>query len=127
MPRSKTPIVSLEEAKARFEEWRNIRRGKARIPAELWSAAVEVARKEGINQTARELHVAWDNLKRRMPATGVVPRQPAFVELVTPRMQSVPEYTVEVEGCRGKLRILLKGASASDLASLSRVLWELAS
>ena len=52
MPRSKTPIVSLEEAKARFEEWRNNRRGKARIPAELWSAAVEVARKEGINRTA---------------------------------------------------------------------------
>lgn len=127
MPRSKTPIVSLEEAKARFEEWRNIRRGKARIPAELWSAAVEVAGKEGINRTARELHVAWDDLKRRMPATGAVRRQPAFVELVAPRMQSVPECTLEVEGSRGKLRIQLKGASASDLASLSRVLWELAS
>ena len=84
MPRSKTPIVSLEEAKVRFEEWRNNRRGKARIPAELWSAAVEVARKEGINRTARELHVAWDDLKRRMPATGAVSQQPAFVELVTP-------------------------------------------
>ena len=127
MPRSKTPVVSLEEAKARFEEWRNNRRGKARIPAELWSAAVEVARKEGINRTARELHVAWDDLKRRMPATGAVPRQPAFVELVTPRMQSVPECTLEVEGRRGKLRIQLKGASASDLASFSRALGELAS
>ena len=127
MPRSKTPIISLEEAKARFEEWRNIRQGKARIPAELWSAAVEVARKEGINRTARELHVAWDDLKRRMPATGAVPRQPAFVELVTPRMHSVPECTLEVEGHRRKLRIQLKGASASDLASLSRVLWEVAS
>ena len=127
MPRRKTPIVSLEEAKARFQEWRNIRRGKARIPAELWSAAVEVARKEGINRTARELHVAWDDLKRRMPATGAVSQPPAFVELVTPRMQSVPECTLEVEGSRGKLRIQLKGASASDLASLSRVLWELAS
>src|SRR5580692_10590554 len=74
MPRIKTPIVSLEEAKLRFEEWRTTRRGKARIPAELWSAAVEVARKERINQTARELHVAWDHLKRRMPAAGAVPR-----------------------------------------------------
>ena len=118
MPRSKIPIVSLEEAKVRFEEWRNNRRGKARIPAELWSAAVEVARKEGINRTARELHVAWDDLKRRMPATGAVPQQPAFVELVTPQVQSVPECTLEVEGRRGKLRIQLKGASASDLASL---------
>lgn len=120
-------IISLEEAKARFEEWRKNRRGKARIPAELWSAAVEVARREGINRTARELHVAWDDLKRHMPATGAVPQQPAFVELVTPPVQSVAEYTLEVEGRRGKLRIRLKGASASDLASLSRVLWEVAS
>ena len=101
MPRSKSPIVSLEEAKARFEQWRNNRRGKARIPAELWLAAVEVARKEGINRTARELHVAWDDLKRRMTATGAVPQRPAFVELVTPQVQSVPECTLEVEARRG--------------------------
>ena len=30
MPRSKTAIISLEEAKARFEEWRQNRKGKAR-------------------------------------------------------------------------------------------------
>src|ERR1700686_3576781 len=65
MGRSETAIITLEEAKGRFEEWRSNRRGKSRIPAELWSAAVEVARKEGINRTARELHVAWDDLKRR--------------------------------------------------------------
>src|SRR6202020_1408273 len=53
-----------------------------------------VARKEGINRTARELHVAWDDLKRRMPATGAVSQQPAFVELVTPRIQSVPECSL---------------------------------
>ena len=46
MPRSKAPIVSLEEARVRFEEWRANRRGKARIPAELWSAAVEVAKRK---------------------------------------------------------------------------------
>jgi hypothetical protein len=124
VPRSKIPIVSLEEAKTRFEEWRNIRRGKARIPAELWSAAVEVARKEGVNRTARELHVAWDDLKRRMPTTGAVPQQSAFVELVTPQVQSVPECTLEVEGRRGKLRIQLRGASASYVATLSRELVE---
>jgi hypothetical protein len=74
--------------------------------------------------------VAWDDLKRRMATTGEVPRQPAvpaFVELVAPQTQSVPECTLEVEGPRGKLRIQLKGASVSDLATLSRVLWESAS
>ena len=130
MPRRKTAIITIEEAKARFGEWRQNRRGKARIPAELWSAAVEVARKEGINRTARELHVAWDDLKRRMATTDEVPRQPgspAFVELVAPQTQSVPECILEVEGRRGKLRIQLKGASASDVATLSRALWEAAS
>ena len=130
MAQSKAPVISLEEVKGRFEEWRTIRRGKARIPAELWSAAVEVARKEGINRTARELHVAWDDLKRRMTSTGEVRRQPdspAFVELVAPQTQSVPECILEVEGRQGKLRIQLKGASVSDLATLSRALWESAS
>jgi hypothetical protein len=78
MRRSITPIVSLEEAKARFEEWRKIRQEKARIPAELWSAAVEVARKEGINRTARELHVAWDDLKRRLPQDQCRSNRPSW-------------------------------------------------
>src|SRR5277367_5083722 len=101
MPRRKTAIITIEEAKARFGEWRQNRRGKARIPAELWSAAVAVARKEGLNRTARELHVAWDDLKRRMETTAEVRRRPgppAFVELVAPQTQSVPECALEVEG-----------------------------
>jgi hypothetical protein len=89
-----------------------------------------VARKEGINRTAKELHVAWDDLKRRVAATGEVRRQPgspAFVELVAPQTESVPECTLELEGRRCKLRIQLKGVSASYLATLSRELLEPAS
>jgi len=127
MPRNKAPIMTLDEARARFEEWRNSRSGKSRIPAELWSAAVEVARKEGINRTARELHVAWDDLKRRMGEVPQQPGSPAFVELVAPQAESVPECMIELEGRRGKLRIQLKGAPASYLATLSRELWESAS
>ena len=130
MGRSETEIITLEDTKQRFEEWRSNRRGKGRIPAELWSAAVEVARKEGINRTARELHVAWDDLKRRMAPMGKAPQQPgspAFVELVAPRVESVPECMIELEGRRGKLRIQVKGAPVSYLATLSRELWESAS
>ena len=127
MPRRKTGIITIEEAKARFGEWRQNRRGKARIPAELWSAAVAVARKEGLNRTARELHVAWDDLKRRMEEASPKPALPAFVELVTPRASSLPECTIELEGQRGKLRIQLKNVPASYLATLSRELWEQAS
>jgi hypothetical protein len=124
VPRSKTPIISLEEAKARFEEWRQNRKGKAAIPDELWSAAAEVARKEGVSRTSTELRVEWNELKRRMAAVTRQPARPTFVELAAPRPQPFPECTIELEGRRGKLRIQLKGASAFELATLTRSLLE---
>jgi hypothetical protein len=130
MPRSKTPTISLEEAKGRFEEWRGHRKGKAPIPDELWTAAVEVARREGVSRTSTELRVEWNHLKRRMAAaSGVSPKPapPAFVELIATRPQAHPECTIELEGLRGRLRIQLKNASASYLATLSRELLESAS
>jgi hypothetical protein len=126
----KTQTVSLEETKARFENWRQNREGKAAIPDELWAAAVEVAGKEGINRTSTELRVEWTHLKRRMAAASKASMKsapPAFVELVAPRLQRLPECIIELECRRGKLRIQLKNASASYLATLSRDLLESAS
>ena len=130
MPRRKTAIITLDEAKARFEAWRQNRKGKAPIPDALWSAAVDVARKEGVSRTATELRVEWNRLKRRMAAAAGTPSEqspPKFVELVATREEALHECVIEVEGRRCKLRIQLKGASASYLATLSRELWESAS
>ncbi|HXI38494.1 MAG TPA: hypothetical protein VNH18_14235 [Bryobacteraceae bacterium] len=130
MPRSRTPNISLEEAKRRFEEWRRNRRGKASIPDELWAAAVEVARREGVSRTSTELRVEWNHLKRRMAvASGASPNDasPTFVELAAARPQPFPECTIELEGRRGNLRIQLKGASTFELTTLTRSLWEAAS
>jgi hypothetical protein len=130
MARSKKPTISLEEAKARFEEWRRDRKGKAPIPDELWTAAAEVARREGVSRTSTELRVEWNHLKRRMDATDRTsskPTPPRFVELVAPGEESLSECVIELEGRCAKLRIQLKDASASYLAKLSRQLWESAS
>ncbi len=130
MPRRKKRTVSLEEVKARFEEWRRNRKGKAAIPDELWAVAVEVARREGVSRTSTELRVEWNQLKRRMAAASGAsskPAPPKFVELIAPRGESLPECTIELEGRHAKLRIQLKDASASYLATLSRELWESAS
>src|SRR5438105_10297671 len=130
MARRKTAIIILEEAKARFKAWRRNRKGKAAIPDELWSAAVEVARREGVNRTSTELRLEWNHLKRRMaaaPAPSPRTASPVFVELEAQRVQSLPECTIELEGRRGKLCIQLKNASASYLATLSRELLESAS
>lgn len=130
MPRNRKQTVSLDEVKARFEEWRRNRKGKVPIPDELWAAAAEVARTEGVSRTSTELSVEWNHLKRRMAAASEASPKPAparFVELVTPRAQALPECTIELEGRRGKLRIQLKNIPASYLATLSRELWESAS
>jgi hypothetical protein len=122
--RSNSRALTIDEVRARFEEWRKNRQGKSAIPDELWSAAVQLARKDGINRTAAELHLDGGKLKRLM--VGKTTRgkpAPAFVELLTPRAISIPESTIELEGRHGTVRIQLKGASTSDLAALSRALW----
>jgi len=126
--RSDSRALTIDEVRARFEEWRKNREGKSAIPDELWSAAVQLARKDGVNRTAAELHLDGGKLKRLM--VGKTTRDkpaPAFVELLTPRAISIPECTIELEGRHGTVRIQLKGASASDLAALSRALWGAAS
>jgi len=129
--RSRVPNV--HEVRSRFEQWRQTRQGKARIPNELWSAAIEVARRDGVHRTATALHLDGGKLKRRMLASDSPSRKatpPAFVELMAsggvPTGPSLPEYTLELEGRHGKLRIHCQGATAADLADLSRALWGLA-
>ena len=122
--------LNLDEVGTRFENWRQSRRGKQRIPDELWSAAIEVARRDGVNATAAALHLDGGKLKRRMLAADSVPSKavpPTFVELVAPTTVDLCECTIELEGRKGKLRIHWKGATSADVAALSRALWDVAS
>jgi hypothetical protein len=118
MQRRRTEAPTIEKLHARFEDWRRNRTGRAAIPDELWLAAIEVARRDGINRTAA-LHLDGGKLKRRMvaadSASGKV-KPPAFVELLSAHATSQPECSIELEGRHGKLRIHWNGATAADLA-----------
>lgn len=134
MPRKEGHSAALEEVQTRFEEWRGKRQGRIPIPSELWSAAMEVARQDGIGRTAAALHLDGSKLKRLMTKAGMISESAiasTFVELAAPSGTraglGLPECTIELEGRQGTLRIHCKGASAADLATLSRVLWEAAS
>jgi len=123
--RSSAVSMSVEGLQTRFEQWRQNRQGRAAIPDELWAAAVEVARSNGVNRTAAALHLDGGKLKRRMVAAGVNAGKkptPAFVELITPQLAALPECTIELEGRRSRIRIHWKGVRAADLAELSRAL-----
>ena len=86
--------LTVDQVRTRFGQWRQNRQGKARIPDDLWLAAMEVARRDGINRTAAELHLDGGQLKRRMVAANMVPERampPAFAELFAPQTGTVPE------------------------------------
>lgn len=125
-------VPNVDAVRSGFEQWRQTRQGKTPIPDELWSAAVEVARRDGVNRTAAALQLDGGKLKRRMAAADSRPRKapPAFVELMAsggvPLGPGLAEYMLELEGRNGKLRIPCKGGRAADLAELSRARWSLA-
>ena len=71
--RRSVDALDINEVRTRFENWRQNRRGMQRIPDELWSAAIELARQDGVNPTAAALHLDGGKLKRRMVAADSVP------------------------------------------------------
>jgi len=88
-------VPDIDEVRSRFEQWRQTRQGKARIPDALWLAAIEMARRDGVNRTAAALHLDGGKLKRRMVAADSASSEaipPAFVELMAPGTSGLPEY-----------------------------------
>ena len=131
MPRRNASRLTMEEVQARFDQWRQTRRGRARIPDELWSAAGELAREHGVNRISRVLRLEFNHLKRMAESSGEatsgrVDKTPAFLELMNPMASGLREYTIELDGPGGTLRIHCKGITVREVADLSRALWSAA-
>lgn len=125
---------SIDQVRQRLARWRRNRQKGSRIPEPLWKAAVEVARRHGLNATARALRLDYYDLRQRLeaaagPARVRKPSVASFVELVpaaspTGTLAAVAECVLEREGTRGRLRIELKGIALAELLALSRALWD---
>ncbi len=117
----------LEQVQRRFEEFRNARPGHSRLPEALWAAAADLARRHGVNPTARALRLDYTALKRRAEKRGrrnakrKQATPPTFLEFVAPGAKAVTNCTVEVESAQGgKLRLELKAVATTELANLIR-------
>jgi hypothetical protein len=113
----------LSLARRQFDQWRHRQQGRKRLPRELWSNAVALAREHGINKTARILGLKYDSLKKHFAAAPPEASGPAeFIELLPRTMvPSSIECVIELEDSHGgKMRMHVKGASIADLASLAR-------
>jgi hypothetical protein len=132
----------MKKIHRRFVQWRSSHTGRLPIPEPMWTAAAEVARKCGINETAKVLHLEYGKLKEKTLAlkkgevvercrttvpgrTRKQPGPPAFVELFAPpSLGSSLECRVELEGRRGKMRIEFKHIATAELVALGRALWD---
>ena len=125
-PAKGTRGVSADEVLERFVQWRRTRAKKARIPDELWDAAAEVARRDGVNRTAKVLHLDGGKLMRRLVGAGKAgePDAPAaFIELVSSTPDIRMECVVEAESAgAGTVRIQLKAVTLREVAELGRAL-----
>ena len=127
-----TSGINADQVRDRFTEWRRTRAKKARIPEELWDAAIEVARRDGVNRTAQALHLDGGKLMRRMVAAGSEPERktedvPAtFLELVSSPPEMRIECVVEAERPGGStVRVQLKSVTMREVAELGRALLSL--
>jgi hypothetical protein len=129
----------VEQLGRRFAEFRSTHAVRSRLPKELWAAAAKLARRDGIEATARVLEVDRPSLqkwtdrfdpggqvkagraRRQRRAGKTVSATPAFVELLAGTTGAAASCLVEVESQRGaKLRLELKAILTSDLAELIR-------
>jgi len=126
-----TPTLSadIEQVRSHLQEWRRSRKHGARIPEALWSAAVKLVKKYRPARIAHELGLDYDGLKRRLKiaqqhSPSEPQTHPGFIELFPFAPTSHCQCTMEIEDRRGaKMKLELKGASAEDIAAVSRALW----
>ena len=133
--------AQLEVLCGRVEHWRAHRDGgRSMVPEELWNAAVEVARVEGVHATSKALRFNYYSLKDRLvraDSAALTRRKPdrdaraTFVEVqmpalpLAPRESAVNDKTVvELVGTGGaRMRIDVTGTSRVDVVGLAQAFW----
>ena len=125
--RAEVSAEDVDQLKLRFKRWRESRKLGEHIPAILWSAAVELARRHDPLRVAHELRIDYEGLKRRLDRTAggaaLGRLDPQFVELfaTAPMPASIGqcECVVEMHNARGaKMRVELNGNGLAGLAGL---------
>jgi len=119
-------VKDLSTLRERVEQWREGRTKRTRIPEELWTAAVRVARVEGVYATSRATRFDYYSLKNRMAlagmAAGETTEAAAFIEFRG--AGGAGTTVVEIVGRHGgRMRIDVSGASGVDVVGLAQAFW----
>ena len=121
--------TDLQELQRQLGAWRQRRRGRARLPEELWQAAGTLARQHGVSWVARALRLDFYQLRRRAePAAPPSPppgSTPQWVELqLEPLSPRGPrEVRIELADGRGARMTLELGHDVPAMVAVAEVFW----
>lgn len=124
--------VRMDRILQRIESWRSTRQKLSPMPAELWTAAVSLAREHGVSMTSRILGLSYGSLKDRVTGStapaGRGRRAPiGFVELPPGSLTSTSMPAVAVlelwASDGAKLVVHLRDSADLDLPGLSEAFW----
>jgi hypothetical protein len=108
-----------------FEEWRQNKKHREKIPQALWEAAASLSGKHSAHQISKLLHLNHTAVRDRIleyrKNNGLQkPKENTFVEVGLISQPTASECTVELERPGGaKIRISFKGR-CPDIAGLSK-------
>lgn len=114
--RKRLDDARVKEVRRAVAGWRRTRQKRTAMPAELWAAAVALARRHGMNPVARALRIDYGSLARRVAQSrsgqaGTVPGKD-FIELRGADLLGGATMieVVEIDGARMTIRIGAGGA-----------------
>jgi hypothetical protein len=119
----------LDQLERQLSRWRRHRRGRARLPEEVWLAAAALAQKHGVSGVARTLHLDFYKLRQRCEAVAPLapaptsPPQWVELQLESPTPRSYREVRVELADGGGARMTLELAHDVSALVALSQAFW----
>jgi len=116
----------LEEVRERFESWRESRKRGARIPAELWQAAVSLFPRYSVNRISRALRLGYEDVRNRVEnERDGGAKDFRFWEIRMSELQAhIGECRLRAEDGEGrKVELELKSIEAGQLLQLLGGLW----
>ena len=92
----------LARTRHAFQLWRANRKGRTRIPPELWQQAVSLLTHHPITRVARDLRLDPAGLRKRCQASSPPP-----VPVISPAPRFVEEVVLEVVEIRNRVSLLV--------------------
>ena len=132
--------LNLEEVRQRFEGWRAKRKRGTRIPAALWTDAVNLCADHSLTGVCSALHLDYNVLKKRLQSAhparfsqseascsqsaASCPQSPTPSDFISVDLSApLPEFIMDMERSGERMRVHVKGVWGFQPLELIKGFW----